>query len=72
MITRTLVFTSLAAFLAAKASLPYPSVCKITDASDTFVFFRHSSSSTPDTMTTLGASRFHTDYSVLNGPALLS
>lgn len=71
MITRNLVFTSLAAFNAAKPTLPYPSVCKVTDSGNTFVFFRHSSNQIPDTMTTLGASKFHTDWSVLNGPAVL-
>lgn len=65
------IFTSLSAFNAERDSLPYPSVCKITDGSDLFVFFRHSSNATPDTMYTVGASRFHTDYSVIDGQALL-
>lgn len=71
MVIHNRIFTSLDAFNAERDSLPYPSVCKITDGSDLFVFFRHSSSTTADTMYTVGACRFHIDYSVLDGKALL-
>lgn len=65
------IYTSMAAFQAERPQLPYPCVCKITDGTDLFVFFRHDAASKPDTLYTVGKSRFHLDYSVINGEALL-
>jgi len=68
---RSRKFESLSDFNVAKPALPYPSVSKITDGDDTFVFFRHDSKSKPDTMTTVGESLFYVGWSVMGGPALL-
>lgn len=66
------IYTSMSAFQVEKSQLPRPCVCKITDGQDLFIFFRHTAETSPDTLYTVGACRFHIDYSVLNGEALLT
>lgn len=68
---RFFVFNSIAELNAAKPTLPYPSVARIHDNNDLYVFYRHDSASKPDTMYTVSTSRFMLGYSCLGGKAQL-
>lgn len=64
-------FNSLAELNAAKASMPYPSIARIHDNNDLYVFYRHDADTKQDTMFTVSNSRFMLGYSCLGGSALL-
>lgn len=64
-------FNSIAELNAAKASMPYPSIARIHDNNDLYVFYRHDASTKPDTMYTVSTSRFILGYSCLGGKSTL-